>query len=317
MKKFYIFTLLFIFFNGVKAFAAPYYEAGYIKGLDKELVIKVDNRKPLFNRNSDMVMCELSAGSKVKIMDFSLNTLKPVSEPVVMYAAVLSYEIDGEEVGRSIQFAENPVKQTLNIPEKEGYTSKWSEIDMENFKVYAIYTPKEYEAVFKADGNIVESVLYTVETAKIKEPEVPEKAGYTGKWETYELKIGGVEINAVYTMSDEEKQRIKENNRECVCHFKNVVHDLPQMKDLSGYQRIVRDNIVAVGEGLIADDENYIEITKAYILERYDDNIQAAKNAYSKLSENEQSRFKADMARAIKDDETYAYFEKFYNEYFS
>jgi|GEM_PF-5778838 len=58
-----------------------------------------------------------------------------------------------------------------------------------------------YQAVFKADGNIVDTIDYTVETASITPPEVPEKTGYTGVWESYTLAVGGITVNAVYSLA--------------------------------------------------------------------------------------------------------------------
>ena len=64
----------------------------------------------------------------------------------------------------------------------------------------AVFEPITYYAIFMADGRQVgEKLPYTVETASITPPDVPEKAGYTGTWETYTLAVGGVTVNAVYT----------------------------------------------------------------------------------------------------------------------
>ena len=57
-----------------------------------------------------------------------------------------------------------------------------------------------YKIIFKADGNEVAVVEYKYGSTSITEPEVPEKAGYTGVWESYSL--NGTEVltvNAVYT----------------------------------------------------------------------------------------------------------------------
>ena len=65
--------------------------------------------------------------------------------------------------------------------------------------VNAVYTPIEYTVTFIADGVTVGTDSYTVEDREITELEVPEKAGYTGVWEEYELTLGNVTVNAVYT----------------------------------------------------------------------------------------------------------------------
>ena len=53
-------------------------------------------------------------------------------------------------------------------------------------------------ARFYADGTLVESVPYTIDTKSITEPAVPEKIGYTGAWPSYTLKAGGITVDAVY-----------------------------------------------------------------------------------------------------------------------
>jgi hypothetical protein len=58
---------------------------------------------------------------------------------------------------------------------------------------------REYTVTFIADGATVGTATYTVEDKDIEEPAVPEKEGYTGVWETYELTTGDVTVNAVYT----------------------------------------------------------------------------------------------------------------------
>ena len=58
-------------------------------------------------------------------------------------------------------------------------------------------------ADFYADGTLVESVPYTIDTQSIKdkEPDIPDKPGHTGKWSSYTLKAGGVRIDAVYEVN--------------------------------------------------------------------------------------------------------------------
>jgi hypothetical protein len=58
---------------------------------------------------------------------------------------------------------------------------------------------REYTVTFIADGATVGTATYTVEDKDIEEPAVPEKEGYTGVWEEYELTTGDVTVNAVYT----------------------------------------------------------------------------------------------------------------------
>lgn len=57
----------------------------------------------------------------------------------------------------------------------------------------------KYTATFKADGATVDTILFTLDTESITPPEVPNKNGYTGKWESFSLKGGSITVNAVYT----------------------------------------------------------------------------------------------------------------------
>ena len=88
------------------------------------------------------------------------------------------------------------------VPEKTGYTGTWPSYTLEagGVRIDAVYETIPYEATFYADGVLVDTVTYNVETTSIadKEPAVPEKPGHTGAWPDYTLKVGGTRIDAVY-----------------------------------------------------------------------------------------------------------------------
>ena len=92
-------------------------------------------------------------------------------------------------------------------PAREGYTFKcWSpsvpEIMPSNDLVFdAVFEPNKYNATLLADGKVHKSIEYLYGQESIDLPPVPEKEGYTGKWEDYTLTAGGVTINAVYTVN--------------------------------------------------------------------------------------------------------------------
>ena len=94
---------------------------------------------------------------------------------------------------------------SVNSPEITGYTPDKATVEgtMENIDGVTetvTYTAIEYTAKFvDENGETVEEVPYTVETESITEPAVPEKEGYEGKWEEYELKIGGITVKPEYT----------------------------------------------------------------------------------------------------------------------
>ena len=67
-------------------------------------------------------------------------------------------------------------------------------------KLVAQWTPIEYLATFKAEGNTVGTAKFTLDDSQIKNiPTVPTKTGYTGKWENYNLTANNIIINAVYS----------------------------------------------------------------------------------------------------------------------
>ncbi len=56
-----------------------------------------------------------------------------------------------------------------------------------------------YTVTFKADGVTVGKRTYSEEDRDITPPQVPEKTGYTGEWESYVLTTGDEIVNAIYT----------------------------------------------------------------------------------------------------------------------
>ncbi len=66
----------------------------------------------------------------------------------------------------------------------------------------ATLTIKSYTLTFVADGKTVDTRDYTMKTTTITPPAVPEKEGYTGVWEEYNLSdLGNKTVNAVYTVN--------------------------------------------------------------------------------------------------------------------
>ncbi|MBQ8425068.1 MAG: hypothetical protein IJX17_03490, partial [Clostridia bacterium] len=93
------------------------------------------------------------------------------------------------------------------IPSKAGYTGEWEsyEIKAEDLEINAIYTPIIYTARFVIGGETYETRTFTIEDSEISNiPSVPSKAGYTGEWESYEIKAENLVIKAeliIYTAS--------------------------------------------------------------------------------------------------------------------
>ena len=114
--------------------------------------------------------------------------------------------VDGKEFAKTQSSFGQPVTQP-RTPQKDGYTFRWIDeipatMPAEDIIINGKFTAIEYTATFiDENGETVKEVSYTVETKNITEPAVPEKQGYTGKWEDYTLAIGGVTIRPVYTIS--------------------------------------------------------------------------------------------------------------------
>lgn len=94
------------------------------------------------------------------------------------------------------------------VPAKRGYTGVWDNVDLTyatgSVTIKPIYVKLVYTAVFIADGETVARVQFDVDNVDAGKlptvPEVPAKEGYTGRWESYELTLADLEINAVYTL---------------------------------------------------------------------------------------------------------------------
>ncbi|MBQ7338021.1 MAG: InlB B-repeat-containing protein [Clostridia bacterium] len=116
-----------------------------------------------------------------------------------------TFVADGKEVAK-VTFKATDTKLTEPaVPAKDGYMGKWDsyKLGAADITINAVYTAIEYTVTFVADGTTVGTAKYTVENKSITEPAVPEKEGYTGKWESYTLTTGDVTVNAVYTAVDE------------------------------------------------------------------------------------------------------------------
>ena len=66
--------------------------------------------------------------------------------------------------------------------------------------VYGKWEVNTYTATFMVGGNIIiEEVRFDADDIYVDEPDVPQRTGYTGEWEDYEIKAENLTIKAVYT----------------------------------------------------------------------------------------------------------------------
>ena len=121
-------------------------------------------------------------------------------------AADLSYKVklifDGENLGDiTYYYNDNYIENLPDVPSKEGYTGKWVySVQGSELSIKPEYTPIVYYATFIADGRqIGNKIPFTVEDKSLNEPAVPQKEGYTGKWNDYTLGAGDITVTAHYT----------------------------------------------------------------------------------------------------------------------
>ena len=111
-----------------------------------------------------------------------------------------TYMADGEVVATVAYTVEN-APEAPEVPAKDFYTGAWEEVEMVgDITINAVYTAIEYTVTFMADGEVVATVPYTVESTEITVPEVPAKEGYGATWENFALAGGDLTVNAVYKL---------------------------------------------------------------------------------------------------------------------
>ena len=117
----------------------------------------------------------------------------------------LVWTVDGNETELTVAEGSKITKPA--DPELEGYDFMgWSPEVPETMPAHdmtftAVFEVRKYNANLVVDGKLYQTIEYTHGQQSIDLPPVPEKEGYTGKWEDYTLTAGGVTINAVYTVN--------------------------------------------------------------------------------------------------------------------
>ena len=121
----------------------------------------------------------------------------------------VKYYNDGEIV-KDYQICKGTYIENYQLPETEsGYSlDKWL-VDgkpydfnikpLQDIELHALLKPTEYSVEFISLGEVISTQTYTVENRKIIEPACPTHEHYhPGKWESYELTKGNIQINAIY-----------------------------------------------------------------------------------------------------------------------
>lgn len=245
--------------------------------------------------------------------EYSLNlkniTVNAVYTPIEYK---VSFVVGGQQMGSSSYTTEDKEIDYPEVPAKEWYDGKWEEHTLEtgDITINAVYTLAIYNASFKAEGKEVGAVKYDFYNQNVEQSIeiIPAKTGYRAVWEKYEVVPGGMTINARYIPKETDEENAEEK-----LHFSNMVTDFGK-HSFTGDKKTVVENIKSVGEGILADIEYGIEITEEHIKTTYEGIIIKTKEIYSTI-ENK-NKFKGDVARLIKDDTTYDYFNDFYEKYF-
>lgn len=134
--------------------------------------------------------------------------------PVTMPAKNISFSAESAEItyaadfisGGKTVFTDNYTVNSKSLSEpvvtpKKGYIGEWESYTLipGGIKIYAVYKPVKYTAEFFADGVLTDKTQFTVEDAELSLPSVPEKVGFSGEWEEYEIIPQNIRVNAVYT----------------------------------------------------------------------------------------------------------------------
>lgn len=150
----------------------------------------------------------------------SYSSTVPYSDPVVtdleLYAIWQDYKTIGlvytEGDIRMAKICRNGNLAELPKPEREGYQFEgWygsellsgNRIDSVAFGnlaefYYAKWSVQTYTIRFVADGRLVASETFSIDGRDYQTPSVPEKAHYTGRWESYRLEYKDITVNAIY-----------------------------------------------------------------------------------------------------------------------
>ncbi len=145
------------------------------------------------------------------------------------------------------------VPVTFSYSQADTYNEAWEDVPL-NIDIGTILLKLVYTAQFIAEGAVLSTQEFTVDTEKLVEPSIPPRKGYVTYWENYELKEENLVINAKYvipsvTLVSEYVMKIDDVSKLLPsCNFK------PLRKEWSASNGSVATvdncgNVTAVGEG--------------------------------------------------------------------
>ena len=141
-------------------------------------------------------------------------------------------------------------------PKLEGYTVEWPKFSLsyKDESIYAVCTPITYVASFVADDEVIATRPFTVETERLDEPDVPQKAGYIAAWSGYAIKAEDLTIRAKYylpeaVMVSRRTINVEETTRLLpFCNF-DTTNEVWSSSDPSVATVDTHGNVTAVGKG--------------------------------------------------------------------
>ena len=136
-------------------------------------------------------------------------TVNLIYEPIIYNA---NFYVDGALLNTVKFTVEDKSISLPEIPNRDGYSSTWQqfEIQPQDISVNAVYKPITYYVTFVSYESEI-SIPYTVENKQINEPEPTMRKNYNVKWEDYELTIGNITVNAIYTPIFKDEFDYREN----------------------------------------------------------------------------------------------------------
>ena len=295
------------------------FSTGKVENAGSCAIIK-KGRKLYFSGEDNSIVVDLKKGDKITLLKWeSYASIKPAGEPAEYTACAIDYMCEGQLIESGVTLLDTEPKFP-QLEERIGYEVKWSyDLQGKNYIVAnAEYELKTFVAEFVADGEVIDSQEYTIETTELVAPAIPEKSGPRAVWERYEIVPGGMVINARYILEETDAENAEEKS-----HFTNVVNDLGKEFGWTGpeespeeesYEIKVLRNIYAVGHEILADIEYGIEINEEHIKNEYREIIKETKEIYYLIED--EKMFQKYVVEIIKNNDTLKYFKAFYNKYF-
>ncbi len=144
-----------------------------------------------------------------------------------------------------------PVEFSYSQPDT--YNESWEDVELD-ISFSTIPVMYEYTAHFVADGVVVSTQKFTIETENLVEPEIPQKAGYIASWSYYEIKEEDLIINAKYYLPETimlAKRTLKVDDKTRLLPSSNFKATSKAWSSSNTSVAVVDNygNVTAVGEG--------------------------------------------------------------------